>query len=96
MFFILFIFLYFLLPNDSDSFNMSSNSTAEHEDEGFKLYYYDPSLPAAIIFTIAFLGVMVRHCQILFRERTWAFIPFIVGLLCENSPELPQVGRPQD
>lgn len=60
------------MPSDSSS------------DEGFKLYLYSPSLAAAIIFAVLFTATIVRHCQILFRERTWSFVPFVLGCTCED------------
>ncbi|KAE8332915.1 RTA1 like protein-domain-containing protein [Aspergillus sergii] len=47
--------------------------------EGFKLFYYDPSLAAAVIFIICFLATTILHTYQLFRTRTWFFIPFLLG-----------------
>lgn len=82
MFFLIFLVLLRLLHHFNS--NMSSDQNSELEPEKFKLYLYDPSLPAAIIFAVLFLAVTVRHIQILFRERTWAFIPFVVGCVCKS------------
>lgn len=54
------------------------------DSEGFKFYHFTPSLPAAIIYAVLFLGLAIRHCQLLIRERAWFFIPFLVGCLCEH------------
>ncbi|KAG9254346.1 RTA1 like protein-domain-containing protein [Emericellopsis atlantica] len=63
---------------------MAVDSTStESDSEGFKLYHYDPSLAAAIIFTLFFAIASIRHFQILFRKKTWFFIPFLVGCCLE-------------
>ncbi|KAE8391243.1 RTA1 like protein-domain-containing protein [Aspergillus alliaceus] len=48
-------------------------------DGGFKLFHYDPSLAAAVIFIICFLATTILHTYQLFRTRTWFFIPFLLG-----------------
>ncbi|KAB8077269.1 RTA1 like protein-domain-containing protein [Aspergillus leporis] len=48
-------------------------------DGGFKLFHYDPSLAAAVIFIICFLATTIQHTYQLFRTRTWFFIPFLLG-----------------
>ena len=45
----------------------------------FKLWHYTPNIPAAIIFTIAFLVFTGYHGFLLIRRRTWFCIPFVVG-----------------
>ncbi|KAJ9615378.1 hypothetical protein H2200_001453 [Cladophialophora chaetospira] len=45
----------------------------------FKLYRYDPSLAAAVIFVALFVAVSILHPYQLLRTRTWFFIPFVVG-----------------
>ncbi|RAL06701.1 RTA1 domain-containing protein [Aspergillus homomorphus CBS 101889] len=46
---------------------------------GFKYYYCNPSLAAAVIFIICFLLPTILHTYQLVRTRTWFFIPFLVG-----------------
>ncbi|KAB8075222.1 RTA1 like protein-domain-containing protein [Aspergillus leporis] len=46
---------------------------------GFRLFYYDPSLAAAVIFILCFLLTTTLHTYQLFRTRTWFFIPFLLG-----------------
>jgi hypothetical protein len=53
----------------------------DHVD--FKLYRYDPSLAAAIIFIILFLLISAVHLYQMIRTRTWIFIPFVVGGFCK-------------
>ncbi|KAK1726390.1 RTA1 like protein-domain-containing protein [Colletotrichum acutatum] len=53
-------------------------------DSGFKLYYYDPSFAAAVLFALLFGGLSIRHLILLIKTRTWCFIPFFVGCLFET------------
>lgn len=55
----------------------------------FKLYRYDPSLAAAIIFIVLFLLITAWHSFILLRTKTWFFIPFVLGGFCQL--QLPHV-----
>ncbi|OTB07147.1 hypothetical protein M426DRAFT_256853 [Hypoxylon sp. CI-4A] len=50
---------------------------------GFKYYHYDPSFAAAVIFALLFIAATFRHIQLLLRNKTWYFIPFIIGCLFE-------------
>ena len=50
----------------------------------FKLYRYDPSMPAAIIFTILFLLITAVHLYQVIRTKTMIFIPFVIGGLCKS------------
>ncbi|ELQ33630.1 hypothetical protein M0657_011464 [Pyricularia oryzae] len=50
----------------------------------FVFYAYAPSLPAAIIFVIAFGLSTIWHIKQLCQSRTWYFIPFIIGCLFET------------
>jgi hypothetical protein len=54
---------------------------ADHVD--FKLYRYNPSMAAAVIFIILFLLVTVLHTYQMLRTRTWIFIPFVIGGVCK-------------
>lgn len=51
----------------------------------YNLYEYSPSLGAAIVFAVAFSLVGIAHAYLLIRNRTWHFIPFVLGLICESS-----------
>ena len=61
------------------------SDTPEPQDpsvlDGFKLYHYDPSLAGNIIFAIFFAVASTGHAFLLYRHRTWYFIPFLVGCL---------------
>ncbi|KAF7550241.1 hypothetical protein G7Z17_g5849 [Cylindrodendrum hubeiense] len=46
---------------------------------GYPLWRYIPSLPAAIIFTVIFVLLTAAHSWKLFRHRMWFCIPFVVG-----------------
>ncbi|KAJ5586889.1 uncharacterized protein N7459_002654 [Penicillium hispanicum] len=46
---------------------------------GYKLYNYDPSAGAAVAFSAIFFLTTAVHIWQLIRNRTWFFIPFIVG-----------------
>ncbi|ETS74388.1 hypothetical protein PFICI_14254 [Pestalotiopsis fici W106-1] len=48
-----------------------------------KLYLYDPSLAAACIFIVLFACTAVAHLFVLFKRRTWYFVPFLIGIGCE-------------
>ncbi|KAK4445438.1 RTA-like protein [Podospora aff. communis PSN243] len=45
----------------------------------YQPYKYDPSLPAAVVFAIAFGASTTFHAYQLARWRTWYFLPFLVG-----------------
>ncbi|KAJ5960820.1 uncharacterized protein N7479_007970, partial [Penicillium vulpinum] len=51
--------------------------------EGFKLYHYNPSASAAVTFAALFGLTAVAHMWQLGRNRTWYFIPFVIGCLFE-------------
>ena len=55
--------------------------------DDFEYYYYDPSLPAAIIFVVFFLVLTLLHLFRLIRSRAWYFIPFLVGGFCKPQLE---------
>lgn len=47
--------------------------------EDYKLYNYEPSLPAAIVFAVAFLGTTSLNGYHMGKFRTWYWIPFVLG-----------------
>jgi hypothetical protein len=59
------------------------SSTSSDGGIDFALYRYTPSIPAAAIFAGIFLILSILHLVRLIQNRTYFFIPFIVGLLCE-------------
>lgn len=48
-----------------------------------ELYRYDPSLAAAVIFSVIFAASALVHSWQLVRTKNWYFIPFVVGCLGE-------------
>lgn len=52
----------------------------------YALYRYTPSIPAAVIFGVVFVGLSALHLIRLIKHRSYFFIPFLIGLL-RKSPE---------
>ncbi|KAM7188456.1 RTA1 like domain containing protein [Naviculisporaceae sp. PSN 640] len=68
---------------------MSSNTTNIKEGvEGLKsnffLYQYEPSVAAAALFIGLFAITRALHFYQMIRTRTWFFIPFVCGGICET------------
>lgn len=61
---------------------MAGSAESDADSGGFKLYHYDPSFAAAVLFAILFAAASIRHLQLLIKTKTWAFIPFLLGCLC--------------
>ncbi|MCJ1332254.1 hypothetical protein MMC10_008946 [Thelotrema lepadinum] len=55
---------------------------ATQSNVNFSFYRYAPSLAAAIAFIILFTLTFIAHFAQLFRNRTWYFIPFVIGAIC--------------
>lgn len=49
----------------------------------FSFYHYDPSMAGAVIFIILFAGTTIFHIYQMVRTRTWFFIPFVIGGICQ-------------
>ncbi|PVH79985.1 RTA1-domain-containing protein [Cadophora sp. DSE1049] len=47
--------------------------------KAFVLFEYNPSMAAAVIFIILFIGTTAFHTFQLAKQRTWYFIPFVIG-----------------
>jgi hypothetical protein len=62
----------------------SNSTTTSTSDSDFKLYRYDPSLGAAVLFIALFSIASFLHLYQLLRTRTWFFIPFVVGGFFES------------
>ncbi|KAL2858488.1 RTA1 like protein-domain-containing protein [Aspergillus pseudoustus] len=45
----------------------------------FKLYRYDPSISAAVVFVLLFMAASGIHTYQAIRTRTWFLIPFVIG-----------------
>ena len=50
----------------------------------YQLYRYEPSLAAAIVFIVVFACTTVYHSYQLVTSRSWYFIPFALGGVCES------------
>jgi hypothetical protein len=48
-------------------------------DDTWKFYRYNPSMAAAVIFTVLFILTTSLHFYQLIRTRTWYFIPLVIG-----------------
>lgn len=55
---------------------------------GFKLYRYDPSLAANIVFIVLFAIATFGHIFLLVRKKVWYFIPFVIGCICKSYKAL--------
>ncbi|ORX95732.1 RTA1 like protein-domain-containing protein [Clohesyomyces aquaticus] len=49
----------------------------------FRYYHYDPSIAAAVIFTLLFFTTTSLHMYQMIQTRTWFLIPFVIGGLFE-------------
>ncbi|KAL5362926.1 RTA1 like protein-domain-containing protein [Aspergillus floccosus] len=49
----------------------------------FAFYRYDPSMGAAVLFILLFIGTTGYHIFQMFKSRTWFFIPFVMGGIFE-------------
>ncbi|KAK1782296.1 RTA1 like protein-domain-containing protein [Copromyces sp. CBS 386.78] len=61
---------------------MSDTNTGS-ETQKFEFFKYDPSLAANAVFVALFGIIAVGHTFLLVRNRTWYFIPFVLGCLFE-------------
>jgi hypothetical protein len=52
---------------------------------GYYLWRYLPSVPAAVIFVLLFLGLTGLILWRMFKTRTWFCIPFAIGGICKYS-----------
>ncbi|KAJ0128311.1 Aminotransferase swnA [Fusarium oxysporum f. sp. albedinis] len=55
------------------------DTTAADSAATFSLYHYDPSIAAAVIMVLLFLGATIFHFWQLIRERCWFTIPLAIG-----------------
>lgn len=67
------------------AFSLNSDTAMAGETVDFKLYRYDPSMAAAIVFIVLFLIVTALHFYQMMRTRTWIFVPFVLGGVCMYS-----------
>ncbi|KAK3933781.1 RTA1 like protein-domain-containing protein [Diplogelasinospora grovesii] len=62
----------------------SSGSVPQGLQSRFFLYQYEPSVPAASLFIALFAITTCIHGYQMMRTRTWFFVPFFCGGLCET------------
>ncbi|KAG2019406.1 hypothetical protein GB937_004948 [Aspergillus fischeri] len=55
----------------------------ESNEAVFAFYRYDPSMSAAVLFTLLFIGTTGYHTLQMFKTRTWFFVPFVIGGIFE-------------
>ncbi|KAF2666302.1 RTA1-domain-containing protein [Microthyrium microscopicum] len=72
-----------MLLHDAATYAVHRALIARDDSSHYELYRYKPSLPAAIVFTILFALVTSLHGYQMIRTRTWFYIPFFIGGLCE-------------
>ena len=58
----------------------------------FQYYYYEPSMPAAIIFVVLFGLATLLHMFQMLKSRTWFLIPFVIGCIFEAMGYAGRVG----
>lgn len=58
-----------------------------HGTSDFKLFRYDPSLAAAVLFVVLFAITSVLHTWQCVVTKTWFFIAFVLGCWCELRRE---------
>lgn len=59
----------------------NSNNVLDH----FHYYNYQPSMAAAVIFTILFGSSTLFHSFQMLKGRTWFMIPFLIGGICKST-----------
>lgn len=59
----------------------------EDANSDFKLYHYNPSVAAAVVFVLLFLATSIYHVWQMVKTRTWFFLAFIIGGICEQHDD---------
>ncbi|KAK7416629.1 hypothetical protein QQX98_005100 [Neonectria punicea] len=62
---------------------MSSSCDPDYKDAQFAFYRYEPSLGAAVVFTIIFVVTTILHTFQMIKTKTWYLIAFVLGGACE-------------
>ena len=70
---------------------MTGIASMAGETIDFKLYRYDPSMVAAVVFIILFFVATVLHLYQMLRTRTWIFVPFVLGGACKFSRQTKSI-----
>ena len=51
----------------------------------FKLFRYDPSMGAAVLFMLLFLAAAILHTYQYIVTKTWFFTAFVIGCWCKSK-----------
>ncbi|KAK1759822.1 RTA1 like protein-domain-containing protein [Echria macrotheca] len=62
----------------------------------FKYYHYNPSYGGNIAFIVLFSIPTIIHIVLMFRRKTWYFIPFVIGCLFEVTGYIGRVISAQE
>jgi hypothetical protein len=62
--------------------------------DGYVLWHYIPSRPAAIVFVVLFALATIGHGVKMIQKRMWFCLPFVIGGLCKSCPALSSPVRP--
>ena len=58
------------------------------EEWSFKFYHYDPNMPCAVLFAVAFIVTTLWHAWQIYRSRCRFMIPMLIGGICASKPLL--------
>jgi len=73
--------------------SMNSDAAADFEIaiyRPFAYFRYQPSLAAAIVFAVLFALTTTAHAFQLVRQKTWYFVPLLIGGVRESGPCCPR------
>lgn len=78
---------YLLTTSLDPVYYITMSDSEEYVD--FQLYRYEPSVAAAVIFVVLFVLTTLWHLYQLIKSRSWYFIAFVLGGICEffSTPE---------
>jgi hypothetical protein len=64
---------------------------------GYYLWKYLPSIPAAIIFLLLFITTTALHTYKMIKSKTWFCTVFVIGGFCTSpaNPPHPSLTSPQ-
>ncbi|KAH8805275.1 RTA1 like protein-domain-containing protein [Xylogone sp. PMI_703] len=77
-----------------------SNSTGPHpaldDPNAFVFYRYHPSMGAAVIFAILFMGCTIVHMCQMCKTKAWYYTPFIIGGVLETIGYIGRAASSKD
>lgn len=65
---------------------LRSTITMAAPGEKYVFYTYEPSMAAAVLFIVLFGLSTMWHVLQMVQNRTWFFVPFVLGGLCTSPP----------